>query len=188
MHEILTCLPIFSCEKHDFLRESKSQPPNLKIPLPKLYKDMITAKIGNFRFLAKIDIYVNSATEFAHLGHFGTEIRTFLNFETRFCSFSNVREISKRNSRTNALRPKFTHFWNFRDPKFALFIFLRNSETELVFSGVKISNFCRLFCENLGKFATEIHDGNLRIFISLKKSEPRLVYFGSKTRYLVRFC
>ena len=30
--------------------------------------------------LAKIDIYVNSATEFAHLGHFGTEIRTFLKF------------------------------------------------------------------------------------------------------------
>ena len=41
---------------------------------------MIPSKIGNFRFLAKIDIYVNSATEFAHLGHFATEIRTFLKF------------------------------------------------------------------------------------------------------------
>ena len=74
-----------------------------------------------------------SAPKFAH----------FWNFETRFCSFSNVREISKRNSRTNGPLPKITHFWNFRDPKFALFIFLRNSETELVFSWVKISKFCR---------------------------------------------
>ena len=48
----------------------------MKIPLPKIYIDMMPAKIRNVRFLTKIDVYVNSATEFAHLGHFGTKIRT----------------------------------------------------------------------------------------------------------------
>ena len=187
MHEILTCLPIFSCEKHDFLRESKSQTQNLKIPLPKFYKDMIPAKIGNVRFLAKIDIYVNSATEFAHLGHFGTEIRTFL----KFCD-----QILLIFERSGNFETKFTHkcsatkihsFLEFSRPKICTFhIFEKFGNGIGIFRGQNLEIL--QICENLGKFATEIHDGNLRIFISLKKSEPRLVYFGSKTRYLVRFC
>ena len=91
------CLPNISCDEQNFLRETKNESPNLKIPLLKFYKSMIPTMLENVRFgvfLAKIDICVNSATDicansknvefslpkFAHFPDFetfGTEIGIF---------------------------------------------------------------------------------------------------------------